>query len=48
MSQEDELRDDRDNERAQAAADKAKDLPVPDGDADRVKGGAVGPCFRPK
>jgi hypothetical protein len=47
MTEKDAQTEPRDDEREQADQPE-EDLAVRPGDADKVKGGAVGPCFRPK
>jgi hypothetical protein len=48
MTHKDDQTDPRDTERAPATNEETQDLPVPSSEADKVKGGAVGPCDRPK
>jgi hypothetical protein len=38
----------KDTQKKDAPDERVADLTVPKDDADKVKGGAVGPCFRPK
>jgi hypothetical protein len=38
----------KDTQKKDVREEPVPDLTVPKDDADKVKGGAVGPCFRPK
>ena len=38
----------KDTQKKDQREERVADLTLPKDDADKVKGGAVGPCFRPK